>query len=91
MSSAPFQTDLPVIDRLRYGYPDRFILRSKSKEEAERKIRELVEREPRGEDIRVYYYGFRPDHPVPVAMYFLEVEIKRDKERKNAGRRVRIV
>ena len=91
MSSAPFKNGLQIIDKTRFGYPDHFILRSKSQEDAEKKIRDVVEREPHGADIRVTYYGFRPDHPVPTAMYFCEIEIKRDNEQKGTGRRVRIV
>lgn len=80
MSSAPFKTGLRIIDRPRFGYPDHFILRSKSREDAEKKIRDIVELEPDGEgDIRVIYYGHRPDHPVPVSMYFCEIRIIRTK------------
>lgn len=91
MSSSPFKTGLQIIDKPRFGYPDHFILRSKSREDAEKKIRDVVEREPHGEDIHVTYYGFRPDQPVPTAMYFCEIEIKREHERKETGRRARIV
>ena len=91
MSSEPFKIGLPIIDKLRYGYPDEFILRAKSREDAEKKIRDLVTREPIGADIRVWHFGFRPDKPVPVAMYFCEIIIKRDILRPQRGWRGRIV
>ena len=77
MSSAPFKTGLPVIDKPRFGFPEMFILRAKSREDAEKKIKEVAALESMPAEIRVYHYGFRPNYPVPTAMYFCWVEVNR--------------
>ena len=76
MSSKPFKMGLKIIDKPWQGYPSHFILRAASKEDAERKIREITVREPRSAEIHVEHMGFRPDRPVPVAKYFCEITIK---------------
>lgn len=75
MSSKPFKMGLKIIDKPWMGYPRHFILRAVSKEDAERKIREITAREPRSAEIHVEHMGFRPDRPVPVARYFCEINI----------------
>ena len=89
MSSLPFKMGLPIVDRPIYGYPDDFILRSRSKADAERRIKEMRTRE-RPARILIQDLGMRPDHPVPVAAHFCRVTIQ-NRKKKPAGLGARIV
>ena len=46
MSSSVFCLGIPVIDKLRGGYPDHFVLKAKNKEEAEKKIGRIIDDMP---------------------------------------------
>ena len=75
MSSAPFKTGLPIVDKPWNGYGRHFILRSKSVADYQRKIDYLRSRISDSTVLRVIEYGFRPDHPIPTAMHFSEIII----------------
>lgn len=75
MSSAPFKTGLQIVDKPWNGYCSHFILRSKSVADYQRKIDYLRSRIPDCTVLRVIEYGFRPDHPIPIAMHFSEIII----------------
>jgi hypothetical protein len=77
MSSSVFCLGIPVIDKLRGGYPDHFVLKAKNKEEAEKKIGRIIDDMPGTDHVKVHHIGMRPDKPVPVAMWFCEIEIER--------------
>lgn len=78
MSSSVFCLGIPVIDKLRGGYPDHFVLKSKNKEEAEKKIGRIIDDMPGTDHVKVYHIGMRPDKPIPVATYFCEIKIERN-------------
>ena len=78
MSSSVFCLGIPVIDKLRGGYPDHFVLKAKNKEEAEKKIGRIIDDMPGTDHVKVYHIGMRPDKPIPVATYFCEIKIERN-------------
>ena len=85
MSSYPFKSGVPVLNNTLYSFPDHFFLRSTDKAASDEKIRRLKRKLPIGVKMRIHEVGFRPDHPVPVAMYFCEVFlIGRRREWKDA-------
>lgn len=75
MSSKPFKMGLKIIDKPWMGYPRHFILRAVSREDAEKKINQIIVREPLNAQIVVEHMGFRPDRPVSIARYFCEITI----------------
>ena len=75
MSSAPFKTGLPIVDKPWNWYCNHFILRSKSVADFQKKIDYLRSRISDSTVLRVIEYGFRPDHPIPTAMHFSEIII----------------
>jgi len=77
MSSSVFCLGIPVIDKLRGGYPDHFVLKAKNKEDAEKKIGRIIDDMPGTDSVKVYHIGMRPDKPIPVATYFCEIKIER--------------
>ena len=79
MSSSVFCLGIPVIDKLRGGYPDHFVLKAKNKEEAEKKIGRIIDDIPGTDHVKVYHIGMRPDKPIPVATYFCEIKIERNR------------
>ena len=79
MSSSVFCLGIPVIDKLRGGYPDHFVLKARSKEDAENKIGRIIDDMPGTDHVKVYHIGMRPDKPIPVAMYFCEIKIERNR------------
>ena len=74
MSSAPFSLGLPVVDQVPLSTGS-LVLRSKSKEAEDIKLHRLRGMLTEDDLILVHTIGYRPDHPVPVAMWFSEVKV----------------
>ena len=75
MTSSPFKSGLPVVDRI----PQQdchVILRSHTLQDMQRKVRRLQEGLTVKDMIKVYPIGQRPDKPVPVSAFFTEIEVK---------------
>lgn len=82
MSSTPFQLGLKVVDDFKYDPPFEgakisFIMRGKDEKDATAKLKKILDDVPNNMEMLIYHIGFRPDKPVPVARYFIEVEIVR--------------
>lgn len=77
MSSAPYRTGLTVYDNVHKDTDkNHYILKAKSKKRMDKMIDRLVRYTPVENIIAVYDIGYRPDKPVPVAMYFAEISIR---------------
>lgn len=77
MSSAPYRTGLAVYDNLPKDHDSKhYILKARSKKRMDKLIDRLVRYTPVENIIAVYDMGYRPDNPVPVAMYFVEISIR---------------
>jgi len=77
MRNVVFSLGLPVLDSIGDDFPDAFVIRSRTEEEAEKKIDDLVECVSDEKLVLVYYIGYRPNRPVPTPRYFIEVEIQK--------------
>ncbi|MBQ3989490.1 MAG: hypothetical protein II630_01500 [Bacteroidales bacterium] len=55
-------------------------MRGKDEKDTVSKLIKILDDVPYNMEMLIYYIGFRPDKPIPVARYFIEVEIDR-KER----------
>lgn len=79
MSSAPFQLGLEVVNRLPIENCW-VVLRTKDRAAMIREIARVREHTTVRDEILVHELGYRPDHPVPCAMWFAEVKIKMDRK-----------
>lgn len=82
MSSTPFMLGLKVVDNFKYDPPFEgakisFIMRGKDEKDTVEKLIKILDDVPENMEMLIYHIGFRPDYPVPVARYFIEVEIER--------------
>ena len=66
---------LPIVDELSPNDTS-VVLRSKDREDAWDKIRELQKQMSERDLIQVYEIGQRPDKPVPVPKHFCEISIR---------------
>lgn len=73
MSSCPFDVGLPIYDDVPAFLEDSFILRAKDRKSMFHLVNKLVQLTPRSKDVLVCHIGLRPDHPIPRAMYFVEI------------------
>ena len=74
MSSAPFSLGVPVVDSLPNS-DGTYILRSKSRRDAMQEIGRLRQSLSTKDRISAYWIGNRPDKPIPVSRYFVEVRV----------------
>lgn len=84
MSSAPFCLGIPVVDSLE-ACDGSVVLRSRNKDSAIAELVRVRKELTRYDEMKIYYIGYRPDHPVPVSRYFTEVQINlgRNKDAPN--------
>ena len=75
MSSMPFCLGVPVVDKL-MPRDGTVVLRAKNQEHARREIGRLLSILTTKDVVKVHPIGLRPDHPIPVAMYFEEVRVE---------------
>ena len=75
MSSAPFCLGIPVVDSIPNA-SGTYILRSKSCREAIQEIERLRQSLSTKDRISVYWIGNRPDKPIPISRYFVEVRVE---------------
>lgn len=75
MSSTPFCLGIPVVDHLP-AESGQYVLRSKDPESCRKEIARLRQSLTTSDLIKVYYIGYRPNHPVPVSRYFTEICIE---------------
>lgn len=81
MSSMPFSLGLPVVDRLE-PTDGSVVLRTVNADEMIDEVRR-IQNELSGTDvIKVYPIGMRPDQPIPIAMHFAEIRIRKNCEVK---------
>lgn len=52
-----------------------FIFRAKTEKDCYKLIDEFVDTVPNSKRVKAYRIGLRPDYPIPVARYFLEVSV----------------
>ena len=68
---------MPIYDNAEFAKGcDNFLFRAKSERECWRLYREFLETLPRTCVAKAYKLGFRPDYPVPVGRYFIEVAVE---------------
>jgi hypothetical protein len=75
MSSVPFSLGVPVVDSLPNS-DGTYILRSKSHKDAIQEIGRLRQNLTTKDRISAYWIGNRPDKPIPVSRYFVEVRVE---------------
>ena len=74
MSSTPFCLGLPVVNDIP-AESGSYVLRSRDKNELSHQIQRLQAKLSKDDLIKVYYIGYRPDHPVPVSRFFTEIYV----------------
>lgn len=83
MSSQPFWPGMPqVVDDFVYDPPFEgseihFIMRGKDEDDTIRRLKLTLRSVPQDMEMLIHHIGMRPDKPVPVARYFIEVLIHR--------------
>lgn len=75
MSSTPFCLGIPVVDHL-LPKDGSVILRTANKEEVQLELNKLQKTLTTKDLIKVHPIGYRPDHPVPISKYFIEVSVQ---------------
>lgn len=67
---------MPIFDNVEYAKGcDSFIFRAKNRNECQALIDDFIDTVPTTKMVKVYNIGLRPDYPIPVARYFLEVSV----------------
>lgn len=74
MSSLPFRLGCPVVDELPCE-DGIYVLRARNPENMFDKVDELKCKLCKNDLIRIYPIGYKPDDPIPVCRYFVEVHI----------------
>ena len=65
---------MPIYDNIEYARGcECFIFRAKNKTECQKLVDDFIDTVPASKMIKVYEIGLRPDYPIPVARYFIEV------------------
>ena len=69
---------LPVFDCVEYaaGYEGSFALKAKDEKECWRLYNEFLNTVTSDKLVKAYRLGLRPDYPVPVSRYFIEVDVE---------------
>lgn len=81
MSSCPFCLGLSVVDKPEYtDLEESFVLRAIDEADMMVKLRKLQKDMPKSVDAAIYIIGFRPDKPVPVTRYFVEIQFRNHEE-----------
>lgn len=80
MSSSPFGMGIRVVDDFKYDPPFEgaeisFVMRGKDEQDVMRKIAKIPDDVPEEMEVLFYHIGMRPDRPIPVAKYFVVVQI----------------
>lgn len=76
--SLPFELGIPVLDDPDVMAPDNFILRARTEADCWKKLEKFLSYFEPTTRIKFYRIGFRPDHPIPTAMYFYEINVDRN-------------
>ncbi len=80
MSSMPFQLGLKVVDDFKYDSPFdeaiSFIMRGKDEKDVIAKLIKILDDVPDDMEMLIYHIGMRPDKPIPISRYFVEVKIE---------------
>ena len=67
---------MPIFDNVEYAKGcERFIFRAKTEKDCYNLLDEFVDTVPNNKRVKAYRIGLRPDYPIPVARYFLEVSV----------------
>ncbi len=65
---------MPIYDNIEYARGcEHFIFRAKNSTECQKLVDEFIDTVPASKMVKVYTIGLRPDYPIPVARYFIEV------------------
>ena len=75
MSSMPFQLGIQVVDFIPTKSGS-YVLRAKDKESAMLEIGRIRKILTKKDIIKTYMIGMRPDYPIPIGRYFIEVCIE---------------
>ena len=68
--------DMPIYDNVEYARGCiRFIFRAKTERDCYKLLDEFIDTVPTNKEVKAYRIGLRPDCPIPVARYFLEVSV----------------
>lgn len=72
-----FAKNNPIFDCAEYaiGYEGTFLFRAKNEKDCWEMYERFVDTVPESKVVKAYSIGIRPDYPVPVARYFLEVNV----------------
>lgn len=68
---------LPILDSLESDLPDNFVFRARNEEMAYEKLYKMLDRIPKSKDVAIYEIGYRPDRPIPVTRFFVEIQIRK--------------
>ena len=74
MSSTPFCLGLPVVNDIPLQGGS-YVLRTKNEAELSQAIQKLQKNLSKNDLIKIYYIGYRPDHPIPVGRFFAEIYV----------------
>jgi len=68
--------DMPIYDNVEYAKGcERFIFKAKTEKDCYNLLNKFVNTVPNTKQVKAYRIGLRPDYPIPVARYFLEVSV----------------
>ena len=73
--SGPFRLGIPVVNEPPL-HDTAFVLRSRNREEMDKKLRRMRSLYRASDLIKVYRIGYRPDKPIPKTAYFVEISIE---------------
>ena len=68
--------DMPIYDNVEYARGcETFMFRAKTEKDCYKLLNEFIDTVPSSKKVKAYRIGLRPDYPIPVARYFLEVSV----------------
>ena len=68
--------DMPIFDNVEYAKGcECFIFRAKTEKDCYNLLDEFIDTVPNNKRVKAYRIGLRPDYPIPVARFFLEVSV----------------
>jgi len=67
---------MPIYDNIEYAKGcECFIFKAKTEKDCYNLLNKFVDTVPNTKQVKTYRIGLRPDYPIPVARYFLEVSV----------------
>lgn len=67
---------MPIYDNVEYAKGcERFIFKAKTEKDCYILLDKFIDMVPNSKLVKAYRIGLRPDYPIPVARYFLEVSV----------------